>query len=219
MTTAGLIAKKIGMTRMVTPEGQMTAVTLLQITPQKVTKILTADRDGYTGYQIGYFEKREKRLAKPDISRLRKANVENNFTRFKEFRADALPAGYDLGAPLAVSVFEGIPSVDVTGITKGRGFTGTPVRWNTAVGRMTHGSRHHRRPGSLGMRATPGRVFKNRPNPGHYGDEQVTIQNLKILDIDTTNSVIAVQGAVPGHRDGYLCVYPSLKIKAPKAKK
>lgn len=219
MTTAGLIAKKIGMTRMVTTEGQMTAVTLLQVTPQKVTKILTADRDGYTGYQIGYYEKREKRLAKPDISRLRKATVENNFTRFKEFRTDSLPEGMALGVAVLVSALEGIPSVDISGMTKGRGFTGTPVRWNTAVGRMTHGSRHHRRPGSLGMRATPGRVFKNKINPGQYGDEQVTIQNLKILDIDTDNNVIAVQGAVPGHRDGYLCVYPSLKIKKPKKAK
>lgn len=219
MTTAGLIAKKIGMTRMVNAEGQMTAVTLLQVTPQKVTKLLTADRDGYTGYQIGYFEKREKRLNKADIARLRKASVENNFTRFKEFRADALPDGMDIGAQLGVSVLEGVPAVDVTGITKGRGFTGTVVRWNTAVGRMTHGSRFHRRPGSLGMRATPGRVFKNRVNPGQYGVEQVTVQNLKVMDIDAENNVIAVQGSVPGHRDGYLAIYPSIKVKAPKAAK
>lgn len=219
MTTAGLIAKKIGMTRMVTAEGQMTAVTLLQVAPQKVTKILTADRDGYTGYQVGYFEKREKHLNKADISRLRKVSIDTNFTRFKEFRADTLPEGLALGAQLGATVLEGIPSVDVTGITKGRGFTGTVVRWNTAVGRMTHGSRFHRRPGSLGMRATPGRVFKNKVNPGQYGVEQVTVQNLKIMDIDTENNVIAVQGSVPGHRDGYLCIYPSIKVKTPKKAK
>jgi large subunit ribosomal protein L3 len=99
----------------------------------------------------------------------------------------------------------------VTGITKGRGFAGSVKRWNTAVGRWSHGSRFHRSPGSLGTRTTPGRVFTGKPVPGHYGVEQVTIQNLSVVDVDKENSLIALSGAVPGHRNGYLFIKPSIK--------
>ena len=172
MTTAGLIAKKIGMTRMVDSEGQMTPVTLLQVEQQKVTKVLTEERDGYNAFQVGYAVKAEKRLKKPDLGRLRKVNVEDNFTSFKEFRLSEPKAGLALGAALDwQALFDGVTSIDVTGVTKGRGFSGAHVRWNAAVGRMSHGSRFHRRPGSLGMRSTPGRVMKNRHQPGQYGSE------------------------------------------------
>lgn len=216
MMTAGLIAKKIGMTRMVDANGQLTAVTLLQVEAQKVTKVLTPERDGYSAYQVGYFVKAEKRLGKPDMNRLRKANIQENFTRFKEFRPDVLPEGVALGASVELGLFEGVSTVDVTGITKGRGFAGAHVKWNAAVGRMSHGSRFHRSPGSLGMRSTPGRVFKNRHQPGHYGSEQTTVQNLQVLDVDKENRVLAVRGSVPGHRDGFLIVKPSIKAKAVK---
>jgi large subunit ribosomal protein L3 len=218
MTRPGLIAKKIGMTRMVDAEGQMTAVTLLQVEPQRVTKILTPERDGYHGFQVGYYVKAEKHLNKPDVSRLRKANVQDNFTRFKEFRTEAAPEGLEVGSLVDLAkFFDGVKAIDATGITKGRGFAGAHVRWNSAVGRMSHGSRFHRRPGSLGMRATPGKVMKNRHQPGHHGDAQVTIQNLDVLDVDQANSLVAVRGAVPGHRDGFLILAPSIKVKKPKA--
>ena len=216
MTTAGLIAKKIGMTRMVDAEGQMTAVTLLQVETQKVTKILSQDRDGYVAYQVGYLAKREKHLNKADTTRLRKANVEENFSRFKEFRVESTG---ELALGVAIEVakfFEGVSAVDITGISKGCGFSGAHKRWNSAVGRMSHGSRFHRSPGSLGMRSTPGRVFKNRHQPGQEGNTQTTIQNLEVLDVDQANSVVAVRGSVPGHRDGFLIVKPSLKAKASK---
>ncbi len=201
---------------MVDGEGRLTAVTLLQVELQKVTKILTEERDGYHGVQVGYLEKREKHLTKADTHRLRKANIQENFARFKEFRAEkapdvALGAGVEIG-----KFFEGVTAVDITGICKGRGFAGAHVKWNSAVGRMTHGSRFHRRPGSLGMRSTPGRTFKGRHQPGHYGDTQTTVQNLDILDIDSANNVVAVRGSVPGHRDGFLIVQPSIKAKAAK---
>jgi large subunit ribosomal protein L3 len=220
MTTAGLIAKKIGMTRMVDSEGQMTPVTLLQVELQKVTKVLTEERDGYSALQVGYNTKAEKRLAKPDLGRLRKANIAENFSKFKEFRLTESKSELVLGASLEwQTLFEGVTSVDVTGVTKGRGFSGAHVRWNSAVGRMSHGSRFHRRPGSLGMRSTPGRVMKNRHQPGQYGAEQVTIQNLDVLDFDQTSRVLAVRGSVPGHRDGFLVVRPSIKAKKPQAGK
>ena len=212
MTTPnGLVAKKIGMTRMVDQSGQMIAVTLLQIQNQKVTKILTKDRDGYDAYQVGYFEKAEKNLAKPDVARLRKVNVTDNFARFKEFRTEVPVSGVELGSSLTTSILDGVSSVDVIGITKGRGFSGSIKRWDTACGRMSHGSRFHRSPGSLGTRTTPGRVFHGKPVPGHYGVEQVTIQNLKVMDVDADNSLVAVRGAVPGHRNGYLFIKPSIK--------
>ena len=217
MTTTGLIAKKIGMTRMVDAEGRLTAVTLLQVASQKVTKILTPERDGYHGIQVGYYEKSEKHLAKPDMGRLRKVNIQENFTRFKEFRLDAAPQGVEVGAPLEPTLFEGVKALDITGLTKGRGFTGAHKRWNSAVGRMAHGSRFHRSPGSLGNRSTPGRVFKGKKIPGCYGDEQVTLQNLQVMDIDKESRVIAIRGSVPGHRDGFLILAPSIKVKVSKA--
>jgi large subunit ribosomal protein L3 len=216
MTTTGIIAKKIGMTRMVDGEGQLTAVTLLQVETQRVTKILTPERDGYHGIQVGYYTKAEKHLTKPDLTRLRKSSIQDNFTRFKEFRLEGAPS-IEIGHQFKAEVLEGVKAIDATGITKGRGFAGAHQRWNSAVGRMSHGSRFHRRPGSLGMRSTPGRTFKNRHQPGHMGHEQVTIQNLDVLDIDKENNVIAVRGSVPGHRDGFLILAPSIKVKTAKA--
>jgi large subunit ribosomal protein L3 len=221
MKSAGLIAKKIGMTRMVDAEGRLTAVTLLQVEEQKVTKILTAERDGYHGFQVGYYAKAEKHLGKPDMGRLRKANVQDNYVRFKEFRLEG-PAGdkYQLGQQIDMApFFEGLATVDITGVTKGTGFSGAHKRYNAAVGRMSHGSRFHRQPGSLGMRSTPGRVFKNRPQPGHDGDLQVTVQNLQVLDVDKASGILAVRGSVPGHRDGFLIVRPSLKHAVQRANK
>jgi large subunit ribosomal protein L3 len=209
-TPKGLVAKKIGMTRMVDANGQMIAVTLLQVENQKITKILTKDRDGYDAYQVGFKETKEKNLAKPDVARLRKSNVKDNFTEFKEFRTEA-PVAIELGSSLTTDLLNGVTAVDVTGLTKGRGFSGSVKRWDTAVGRWSHGSRFHRSPGSLGTRTTPGRVFMGKKIPGVYGTEQVTIQNLRVVDVDSENSLIALSGAVPGHRNGYLFIKPSIK--------
>jgi large subunit ribosomal protein L3 len=213
----GLVARKIGMTRMVDAEGQMTPVTLLQIEPQKVTKVLTTERDGYNAVQVGYYIKKEKALTRADMNRLRKVNVQETYSRFKEFRLDAPAADLAIGTNLELGAFEGVSSVDISGLTKGRGFSGSVKRWGTTIGRMTHGSMYHRRPGSLGNRATPARVFKNKVIPGCYGDENVTIQNLQVMDIDKENRVLAIKGSVPGHREGFLVVYPSIKSKEAKA--
>lgn len=213
MTTQGLIAKKIGMTRMVDQNGQMIAVTLLQVASQKVTKLLGDERDGYHGFQIGFAEKAEKNLTKPDVHRLRKVGIQENFSQFKEVRLEKPAEGIEVGSTFGAALLEGVAAVDVTGLTKGRGFSGSIKRWNTACGRMSHGSRFHRRPGSLGTRTTPGRVFKGKPQTGQYGHERVTIQNLRVVDVDTTNNTIALSGAVPGHRNGFLMVSPSVKLK------
>jgi len=213
MGIQGLIAKKIGMTRIVNSEGQVIPVTLLKVEEQQVTKVLNKERDGYYGYQIGYYVKPEHRLNKPDLTRLRKAGVDVNFARFKEIRCAAPAEGLEIKSLLSASLLEGLKSVDVTGITKGRGFEGSITRWGHSRGRMTHGSNFRRKPGSLGMRATPGRVFKNKGQPGHMGFVQRTIQNLQVVDVDKETNVIALKGSVPGHRDGFLIVKPSIKAK------
>jgi large subunit ribosomal protein L3 len=212
MTVQGIIAKKIGMTRIVGQDGLMIPVTLLKIEHQKVTKLLTVERDGYSAIQVGYYEKPEHRLTKPDVSRLRKSQVSENFTRFIEFRTAGEAAG-ELGTVLTAEALKDLKSVDVTGITKGRGFEGAITRWGHATGRKTHGSDFYRKPGSLGTRTTPGRVFKNRGQPGQYGNVQRTTQNLKVVDVDIEKNLVAVKGSVPGCSDGYIVIKPSVKSK------
>jgi len=213
MVIPGLVVKKVGMTRMVDSEGRMIPVTLVQADNQKITKVLTPERDGYHGIQVGFYLKPEHRLNKPDVHRLRKTQIDENYSKFREFRLEAPSEELKLGAPLTVSGFEKVGAVDATGITKGRGFQGAIKRHGSARGRMSHGSCYHRRTGSLGNRSTPGRVFKNKKIPGHMGVDARTIQNLKVVDVDVQNNVIALKGSVPGHRDGYLILKPSQKLK------
>lgn len=199
----GLVAKKVGMTRMVDTNGDVIPVTLVQIPDQKITKVLTVEKDGYQGYQVGYYVKAEKNLNKSDIGRLRKSEIAENFARFIEFRSPN-EASFKVGQSLTAEVFKDVIGIDVTGITKGRGFQGAVKRWNSAIGPMSHGSMYHRRTGSLGSNTTPGRVMKNKHMPGHMGVEQRTVRNLQIVDLDVENNIIAIKGSVPGHRDGYL---------------
>lgn len=205
----GLVAKKIGMTRVVDAEGQMIPVTLLQVEDQAVTKILSDEKEGYKAVQVGYYVKPERRINKPDLARLKKAGVQETFTRFKEFRLAKQPEGINVGAKLTAELLSGVAFVDVIGITKGRGFEGSTKRWNTAIGRKSHGSRHMRSPGSLGCRTTPGRVFKGKKMPGHWGVEQRTIKNLKVVDVDAAANVIAIRGSVPGMKNGFVFVQPA----------
>lgn len=207
----GLIAKKIGMKRVFTEEGTMIPVTLLKVEDQKITKILTPERDGYHGIQLGYYQKAEHKLSKADLTRLRKSGVAENFTRFKEFQTDGPMESVEVGKEMKVDTFTDVKSVDITGITKGHGFEGSITRWGHKTGRRTHGSHFHRRPGSLGQRTTPGRVFKNKGMPGHMGSVQRTIQNLRVIDIDVEQNLLVVKGSVPGHRDGFVVVRPTVK--------
>lgn len=206
----GLIAKKIGMTRIASESGEVIPVTLLQIAKQRVTKVLSDKKDGYEAYQVGYYEKAEKNLTKPDISRLRKNNVEENFSKFMEFRTKK-GVSLKVGENLTAEHLKGIEALDVTGLTKGRGFQGAVKRWGASIGRMTHGSRFHRRPGSLGQCTSPGRVFKNKHQPGQMGVVKRTALNVKVVDIDLENNVIAVRGSVPGWREGFVEVRESIR--------
>ncbi len=218
MNNVGLIARKVGMSRMVDDQGQLTPVTLLQATEQTITKKLTTDRDGYQAIQIGFFEKSEKNLCKADITRLRKNEIAKNFTKFTEVRVeDSSSEGLELGSDRTVEIFNEVQSIDVTGVVKGRGFQGTVKRYNTKTGRRTHGSHFHRRPGSLGNCTTPGRVMKNKKQPGQMGTNKVTVLNLRVLDVDLETNTIAIKGSVPGTRNGFLYLRPSIKAKPSKA--
>ena len=205
----GLVTKKVGMTRVLDRNGNMIAVTLLSVPNQVVTKICSKEHNGYEAVQLGYDEKAEKNLTKPDIGRLRKASVNFNFSTFREVRVVGSEA--KLGEALTLELLSDVEFIDATGFTKGRGFTGSVKRWNTACGRMTHGSRFHRRPGSLGTRTTPGRVFKGKPVHGRYGNERVTMQKLQIVDIDKDLATIAIKGSIPGHRNGTVLIRPTVK--------
>ncbi len=234
MKAMGLIARKVGMTRVVDDQGRMVPVTLLQIEDQKITKQLSQEKNGYEAVQVGYFAKAEKNLTKADIARLRKVGVEDNYSRFVEYRvaldsleakantgdaeaaegeeaAPAQDASYKVGSNIGVELLTGVQNLDITGIVKGRGFQGAIKRHGFKTGRRTHGSHFHRRPGSLGCRTTPGRVMKNKKMPGHMGTNQITVQNLKIVDIDAAAKTVAIRGSVPGHRNGYLVLKPSNK--------
>jgi len=209
-TEKGLIVQKVGMTRVIDQNGSMVPVTLLKVAPQKITKILSVERDGYHGFQVGYFEKSEKNLTKSDVHRLRKEKIEENFARFREFRTPGAVA-LELGAEMTVQLFEGVTSIDITGITKGRGFQGAVKRWGTTIGRMTHGSRFHRRPGSLGQNSSPSRVYKNKHQPGQMGVDKCTVQNLQVVRIDNEDNLIAIKGSVPGYSSNYLEIRPTIK--------
>lgn len=207
----GLVARKVGMSRMLDEYGNMIPVTLLEVENQRVTKILTPEKDGYHGFQVGFFTKAEKNLTKADVARLRKGGIEENYAKFKEFRTSGPVEGLEVGASVTASLLEGVTNFDISGLTKGRGFQGSIKRWGYAIGRMTHGSRFHRRTGSLGMCTTPGRVMKGKKMPGHYGVERRTVRNLKLADLNLEANILAIKGSVPGNRGTYLEVRPSNK--------
>lgn len=210
----GFVGKKIGMTRM--PDGDsLAAVTLIKLEKQKVTAVRTIAKNGYNAVQIGYYPKRPVRLGKPDIGRLRKAGIEDSFARFREFRVaqsvDDQHIGKDLTINMVADALAEAKLLDVQGITKGRGFQGAIKRWGSKTGRSTHGSRFHRRPGSLGQRAAPGRVFKNRKQPGQMGGVRCTMQNMRVLAIDKELDLIAVRGSVPANKGAYVIMRPAVK--------
>jgi large subunit ribosomal protein L3 len=188
----GLLARKIGMTHIISPEtSEMVPVTLLQVPQNTVLQVKTKETDGYSGYVLGAFERNQKLK-----------NVGKKYKYIKEVLADN--PEYQKGDVLTVESLKDIATVKVTGISKGRGFSGVIKRHNFQRGRETHGSHHHREPGSAGMCAKPGRILKGKKFPGQYGAEQITVRSTKVVEIDTTNNLIAVKGAVPGAKNSFV---------------
>ena len=201
---AGLIGRKLGMTRIFADDGSVVPVSVIEATPNTVTRIRSADQDGYAALQLGAGSAR--RSTKPvagQFKHLPKAQQHPKHVR--EFRL-ADTEGYEVGQELGVDLFEAGELVDVTGVSKGHGFTGVIARHHFRRGPKSHGSDHHRAPGSIGAGTYPGRVWKGTPMAGHMGDEKVTVKKLTVVKIDPERNLILVKGAVPGARNGLLLV-------------
>ncbi len=204
-----IIGKKIGMTQIFDEIGNVIPVTIIEAGPCVVAQKKTVENEGYNALQLGFAEVKEKHLTKPEIGHFAKANVPMK-KHLKEFRLDDCSA--NVGDFITVDTFAAGDKVDVTGMTKGRGYTGAVKRWNYHMLCATHGvGPIHRQVGSMGANSTPSRVFKNKKMAGQYGNEQVTVQNLKIVKIDSEKNLIAVKGAIPGAKDGIVFIRDSIK--------
>lgn len=206
----GIVGKKAGMTRVFTEEGQSVAVTVVHVTPNRVSQVKNVTTDGYSALQITYGEKKASRLSKAEAGHFAKANVEAG-RGVMEFRTEE---ALSIGDELTVAQFEAGQKVDVTGSSKGKGFQGGVKRWNFRTQDMTHGnSLSHRAPGSIGQCQTPGRVWKGKKMAGHMGAEQVTTQSLEIVRVDAENNLLLIKGAVPGATGSDVIVKPAVKAK------
>ena len=197
----GLIGRKRGMTQVFQPDGTMVAVSVLEVAPNTVTRLRTPDRDGYTAVQLGTDEK--AKLTKPRAGQL--GDLPSLGT-LREFRVDDV-SGYEVGQTLAVGdVFAEGDLVDVTGVSKGKGFAGHVKRHHFGRGPTTHGSDHHREPGSIGPGTTPGRVYKGVRMAGHMGDEQATTKKVRVVRADADKNLLLVKGSLPGARGSLILV-------------
>ena len=205
----GIIGKKLAMTQIFDEKGNVIPVTLIEAGPCVVAQKKTVENDGYAAIQLAYEDAKEKHLTKAELGHLKKAGVSPK-KHLKEFRLDDT-AAYEAGSVVTVETFAQGEKVDITGITKGHGYTGCVKRWGHHVLRATHGTGPiHRQPGSMGS-IDPARVFKNMKMPGQYGHEQVTILNLVAVKIDAEKNLIAVKGAVPGAKGGIVFIRDSVK--------
>ncbi|MBW2565274.1 MAG: 50S ribosomal protein L3 [Deltaproteobacteria bacterium] len=196
----GLLGRKLGMSSLFSPEGQQVPVTVLEVGPCVVTQVKTRATDGYDALQVGFVEKRAKRINKPVQGHLKKSGGQA-YAFLKEISVDD-PSEYTLGQALTIDMFQVGERVDVSGVSKGRGFSGVIKRWGFSGGKATHGSMFHRAPGSVGASATPSKIIKGRKMPGHYGNHRVTVRNLEIVDIRPDQHLLIIKGAVPGCRSG-----------------
>jgi len=197
----GLIGRKVGMTQVFQADGTMVAVSVLEVTPNTVTKLRTPERDGYTAVQIG--AEPAKKLNKPESGQLKDLP---KLATIREFRVDDL-AGFEVGQTLGLlDLFAEGDEVDVTGVSKGKGFAGVIKRHNFHRGPTTHGSDHHRAPGSIGPGTTPGRVYKGVRMAGHMGDERVTTKKLKVVRADADRNLLLLKGSLPGARGSLILV-------------
>ena len=205
----GIIGKKLAMTQIFDEKGNVIPVTLIEAGPCVVAQKKTVENDGYAAVQLAYEDAKEKHLTKAELGHFKKAGITPK-RHLKEFRLEDCSA-LEVGSVVTVETFAAGDKVDVTGITKGRGYTGCVKRWGHHILRMTHGTGPiHRQPGSMGV-IDPARIFKNKKMPGQYGNEQVTILNLVAVKIDAEKNLIAVKGAVPGAKGGIVFIRDSVK--------
>lgn len=201
----GLIGRKVGMTQVFQDDGTMVAVSVLAIEPNTVTRLRTADRDGYTAVQLG--TEPAKKLTRPEAGQLKDLpKAAQSLATIREFRVDSVD-DYTVGQTFSVEdLFAAGDDVDVTGVSKGKGFAGHIKRHNFHRGPKTHGSDHHREPGSIGPGTTPGRVYRGLKMAGHMGDERVTIKKVRVVRTDPDRNLLLVAGSLPGARGSLILV-------------
>ncbi|MCK8489719.1 50S ribosomal protein L3 [Paenibacillus sp. MBLB2552] len=204
----GILGKKLGMTQVFTPEGNVVPVTVIEASSNVVLQKKDLENDGYEAIQIGYSDKKEARANKPEVGHAKKAGATPK-RYVREIRGVDL-AGYEVGQEVKVDIFAEGEFVDVTGISKGKGFQGVIKRWGQSRGPMAHGSRYHRRPGSMGS-IQANRVPKGKRLPGHMGSETVTIQNLEIVRVDAERNVLLVKGSIPGPKNSFVKIKQTIK--------
>ena len=211
--TIGLIGRKRGMTRIFTEQGVSIPVTVIEVSPNRVTQVKTVEADGYNALQVTLGQKRSSLLNKPQVGHFSKAEVEAGEGLWELRLKDDEGTDLQAGAELKVDQFESGQKVDVTGTSKGKGFAGVIKRYNFAMQDATHGnSLSHRAPGSIGQCQTPGRVFKGKKMAGHMGDMRVTTQNLEVIRVDTERNLLLIKGAVPGANGGQVAIRPAVKM-------
>ena len=205
----GIIGKKLAMTQIFDEKGNVIPVTLIEAGPCVVAQKKTVENDGYAAVQLAYEDAKEKHLTKAELGHFKKAGIAHK-KHLKEFRLEDCSA-LEAGSVVTVDTFAAGEKVDITGITKGRGYSGCVKRWGHHILRMTHGTGPiHRQPGSMGV-IDPARIFKNKKMAGQYGNEQVTILNLVAVKVDAEKNLIAVKGAVPGAKGGIVFIRDSVK--------
>ena len=205
----GLVGKKVGMTQ-IFEDGKLIPVTVISAGPNYVLQKKDAAKEGYTAVQVGFDETREKVVSKPLMGIFNKAGVKPQ-KYIGEFTVDTVD-GFELGQEIKVDLFNDVKFVDVTGISKGKGFQGVMKRHGFGGNRKTHGvSVAHRNPGSIGQSTTPSKVLKGLRMPGRLGNDKVTVQSLKVVKVDVENNLLLVKGAVPGAKEGYLTIKPAVK--------
>lgn len=205
-----IIGKKVGMTQVFTEDGRVEPVTVIEAGPCYVTQIKSAEKDGYASVQVAFGDIKEKNVNKSQTGTFKKAGIEAKRV-LKEFRFDDT-AKFAVGQEIKADMFSEGDLVDVTGTSKGHGFTGVIKRWNQQRLKMTHGvGPVHREVGSMGANSTPSRVFKGKKMPGHYGHETVTVQNLKVVRVDADRNLILVKGAIPGPKHSMVTIKSAVK--------
>ena len=207
----GLVGKKSGMTRVFTEDGASVPVTVIEVSPNRVTRLKTEESDGYTAIQVTAGDVKQNRVRKPVAGEYAMASVQAGRGLW-EFRVDELPEELEVGGEITVEQFEAGQKVDVRGVSKGKGYAGTIKRWNFRGQDNTHGnSISHRAPGSIGQCQTPGRVFKGKKMSGHLGNVKVTTQNLEVVRVDNERNLLLIKGAVPGPAGGDVYIRPAVK--------
>jgi large subunit ribosomal protein L3 len=205
----GILGRKLGMTQVFGENGVVVPVTVIQAGPVYVTQIKTVEKDGYNALQVAFEDKKEHRVNKPLKGHFEKAGVSTK-GQIAEFRVDSVE-GYELGQEIKLDLLAEGEKVDATAISKGKGFQGVIKRHGQSRGPETHGSRYHRRPGSMGACSSPSRVFKGKNLAGHMGSVKVTIQNLDVVKVDAEKNIILVKGAVPGPKKGLVTITKAVK--------